>query len=203
LVTSGEVTASSQRFPQDRNMAHGKLAPVLWLIGFAVLSRLVPHPPNFAGVAAAGLFAGAFLPLHRAWLVPVAAMAIADGLGQLLGLPGVTWYQPELMVAVYASMGVSSLIGAGLLRRHRQAWRVGSAAVAASLLFYLASNFAIWAGTSMYEPSAAGLVTCYGAGLPFLAPTLAGDLIFSATLFGVAAWAGVADRARIPAVPAR
>jgi hypothetical protein len=36
----------------------------------------------------------------------------------------------------------------------------------------------------MYEKSWAGLLSCYTAGLPFFWNTLAGDLFFTAVLFG-------------------
>jgi hypothetical protein len=129
-------------------------------------------------------------------MIPVAAMAIADGLGELFGLPGVTWYQPELMMAVYASMAVSAGIGALWLRGSPSVLRIGSGSLAASLTFYLFSNFAIWAGTSMYPSDAGGLLACYVAGLPFLSPTIAGDLVYSGLFFGAMAWAGSTHRAR-------
>ena len=56
-----------------------------------------------------------------------------------------------------------------------------------SLQFYLISNFGVWTGT-MYPHTLAGFVTCYVRALPFFGFTLAGDVGFSAVLFGAEAW---------------
>ena len=56
--------------------------------------------------------------------------------------------------------------------------------LAASVVFFLVTNFAHWTLYDMYEKSAAGLVHCYAAALPFFRYTLAGDLAFACVLFG-------------------
>jgi hypothetical protein len=66
---------------------------------------------------------------------------------------------------------------------------VAGACLAASTIFYLTTNFAVWAGSGMYAKTLAGLVSCYVAALPFFGPTVAGDLFYSAVLFGGFAWA--------------
>jgi hypothetical protein len=60
--------------------------------------------------------------------------------------------------------------------------------VACSLVFFVASNFAVWAFSGMYSLDLAGLSQCFIAALPFLQNTVAGDLFWTAVLFG-AAWA--------------
>jgi hypothetical protein len=60
--------------------------------------------------------------------------------------------------------------------------------VPCSLLFFAASNFAVWAFSGMYSLDFAGLTQCYVAALPFLQNTVAGDLFWTAVLFG-GAWA--------------
>src|SRR5437870_709086 len=51
---------------------------VLLLIVLAAASRLLPHPPNFAPVAAIGLFAGAMNGRRVGWLVPLVALLASD-----------------------------------------------------------------------------------------------------------------------------
>src|SRR5437870_8111455 len=55
-------------------------APVMVfvLIVLAAASRLLPHPPNFAPVAAIGLFAGAYCGRRVGWLVPFGALLASD-----------------------------------------------------------------------------------------------------------------------------
>jgi len=50
----------------------------MFLILLAVVSRLLPHPPNFTPLAAVGLFAGAYLGARIFWLVPVTALLVSD-----------------------------------------------------------------------------------------------------------------------------
>jgi hypothetical protein len=56
-----------------------------------------------------------------------------------------------------------------------------------SLVFFLATNFAVWAFNGMYPMTVQGLTQCYVAALPFLDKTVLGDLFWTAVLFG-GAW---------------
>ena len=62
--------------------------------------------------------------------------------------------------------------------------RVAGAALASSIVFFLVSNFGVWALSGMYPHSAAGLAACYIAAIPFFQNTLAGDLFYATLLFG-------------------
>src|SRR2546422_10205972 len=70
------------------------------------------------------------------------------------------------------------------LRRRRTALRVACAAVASSLLFFVVTNFDVWARGSMYPKTSEGLLACYVAAIPFFRNTLTGDVLYSAALFG-------------------
>ena len=59
------------------------------------------------------------------------------------------------------------------------------ASTLASIVFFMVSNFGVWASTSMYPDDFNGLIICYSAGLPFLKNTLMGDLVYTGSLFGV------------------
>ncbi len=49
------------------------------MVLLAALSRLIPHPPNFAPIAALALFGGAeFGHKREAFIVPLAAMFLSD-----------------------------------------------------------------------------------------------------------------------------
>ena len=62
---------------------------------------------------------------------------------------------------------------------------IGSAAVAGSIQFFLITNFAWLAASSMYPHTLAGMAACYAAGIPFFWRTLASDLLYSGVLFGL------------------
>jgi hypothetical protein len=75
------------------------------------------------------------------------------------------------------------VIGA-LSLRHPSLLRVGGAAAASSALFYAVTNFGVWLTLGTYPHSVAGFLACYVAAIPYFRNTLAGDLFYSALLFG-------------------
>ena len=149
------------------------LALLAAIIGAAAL-RLLPHPPNFSPIAAMALFSGACV--GRRWLAfvaPLAALLLSDA---VLG-----FYRG--MGFVYGSMALVVLIGWWVSTR-RTPLRIGAAALASSVLFYVATNFGMWLFSGFYPLTLAGLEACYIAAIPFFQNTLAGDLFFTVLLFG-------------------
>ena len=51
------------------------------------------------------------------------------------------------------------------------------------LVFFLITNFAVWYGSTMYEPSFSGLMTCYFMGLPFVQNTFISSIIYGMGAF--------------------
>ncbi len=164
-----------------------KSAGILWtdlllvafLIGFDALARIVVHVPNFSPVLASALFAGTVLrnrPL--ALLVPVAALLLSDA---VLGFDD--W---RIAAVVYLSLVLPAVVGI-VSRRFRVSRMLVPAVLSCSLIFFVTTNFAVWAFSGIYATDLQGLVKCYIAALPFLQYTVAGDLVWAAILFG-GAW---------------
>lgn len=147
---------------------------LIGMVLIAAASRLIPHPPNFTPIAAMALFGGAsFTNPVAAFLVPLGAMLLSDA---VLGFHGG-------MPVVYACFALTVAIG--FLVRTRRCWkRVTAATLGSSILFFVATNFAVWARGSLYPRTWEGLVTCYAAAIPFFRNTLAGDALYAAVLFG-------------------
>ena len=164
---------------QDQSSNRGKLmlravavCGVLLVLGVA--GRLLPHVENFTPVAAIALFAG-FLFRRRlvAAAIPLAIMFVSDA---FLGATPL-----GVKITVYVAI-LFPLVFAPLLRKRLSPVRVGSSALIAAILFYVVTNFAVWL---VYFPQTlGGLLACYGAGLPFLAQKLLGDLLWSGAIFG-------------------
>lgn len=152
-----------------------RLAVILSAIVAAATLRLVPHPPNFSPIDAMALFSGAYLGRRG-------AVAFAAPLGALFLSDLVIGFYPGMAVN-YLAVAMVVLLGSFLLRRV-SVMRLFGAAISASLLFFLVSNFGVWATSGMYPLTAGGLAACYVAGIPFFQNTLAGDLFYSALLFG-------------------
>ncbi len=151
---------------------------------FAVLSRMpfMPHPWNFTPVAASLLYFGARGSRRQLW-IPFALLAASDViLTKFVYSYPLAWDQ----LVVWAWYGAVLLLGTRL--RENSNWlRIGGAALASSVSFFVISNFAVWASGTMYPKTASGLTTCYAAGLPFFRHTLTGDLVFTAVMFGLPA----------------
>ena len=160
-----------------------KIIPIMNQSRFLVLagiilataaSRLIPHPPNFSPVAALALFSGASFASKRSALVlPLAAMFLSD---LVLGLSRIT-------PVVYGSLALIAVLGFWL-RRQPTVGRTITAAVAGAVLFFVVTNFGVWALGDYYPKTWAGLSECFVAGLPFFRNTLASDLFYAAILFG-------------------
>ncbi|MBM3526704.1 MAG: hypothetical protein FJX62_01310 [Alphaproteobacteria bacterium] len=150
-----------------------------FLIALVAVARLTPHAWNFAPVIAAGLFAGATLGTRSlAFAVPIGGMLLSD-----IVLGSDHW---GIKAFVYASLAASPLIGM-FARRFRVSVMLVPAVLSGSLIFFAASNFAVWLFSGMYSLDWAGLAACYVAALPFFQYTLAGETFWSVALFG-GAW---------------
>lgn len=153
---------------------HARLAAILTAIFVAAALRLVPHPPNFSPIGAMALFGGAYFGRR--------ALAFAAPLGALLLSDAVLGFHSG-MAYVYGSVALVVIIGWAVAKR-RTALTIAGAAVASSVLFFAITNFGTWATGELYPQTLSGLIACYVAAIPFFQNTLAGDLFYSAVLFG-------------------
>ena len=144
------------------------------MIFIAAFVRLIPHPPNFAPVAAMALFGGAYFTKRWvAFLIPLAAMFITD---LILGFHSAMW-------AVYLSFILIVVIGM-LLIKQKKISNIFLASVSASVLFFAITNFAVWVSGIYYPKGLSGLAASYTAAIPFFHYTLLGDIFFVALMFG-------------------
>ena len=121
------------------------LAYLFLVFAVAVHVRFLPLPYSFAPVTAALLYFGARRPRKEMW-IPVAALAVA---GLYLSRSVYAYaFSADLLVtwAWYAAM---VLLG-GVLAKNASALRVGAVSLAASVSFFVVSNFAVWAVWNMY-----------------------------------------------------
>ena len=145
------------------------------IIILAAASRLIDHPYNFTPLGAMALFAGAY-GMKKYWIVlPLAVLLIGD---YFLG-----FYNWPVMAAVYGSFALAFVIGWQM--RKRVKWQnIAAASLVSSIVFFLITNFAVWAFASWYPHTLAGLLNCFTLAIPFFRNTLLGDLVYSAALFG-------------------
>lgn len=156
-----------------------KITPRFWVLTLMVFAaafvRLLPHPPNFAPIAAMALFGGAYFNKKSfALAVPLVAMFLTDS---IIGFHSGMW-------VVYLSFALIVAIGMLMLKKV-SIKNVVLASVTASISFFIITNFGVWAFGTMYPKNIAGLIECYVAAIPFIQNTLVGDLFFGGVMFGI------------------
>jgi hypothetical protein len=77
------------------------------------------------------------------------------------------------------------VLGRIMLSQRITVTRVVGAPVLASTSFFAISNYAVWAGSTMYPHTAAGLGACYVAALPFYRNDLVSTTVITAVAFGI------------------
>jgi hypothetical protein len=155
-------------------MVKPRFVVLIFVILAAAASRLIPHPPNMTSLTAIALFGGAYFSDRRlAFLVPLSALLLSD---LVLG-----FYRH--MEVVYISFALIVTIGLWL-QKHRTALPIVGAALGSSVLFFVLTNFGVWAFDALYPKTIEGLIACYVAAIPFFQNTLLGDLLYTAVLFG-------------------
>lgn len=155
-------------------MRNPRLTTLVTMIVAVAATRLIPHPPNMTSVTALALFGGAYFSNRSlAFVVPLTALLVSDF---ILG-----FYQH--MEITYLSFVLIVCIGFQLQQR-RTAPRIAGAALLSAVVFFVVTNFGVWAFDSLYPKTLSGLVACYVAAIPFFRNTLLGDLLYTAILFG-------------------
>ena len=159
---------------------------------FALAARMpfMAHPWNFTPVAAALLYFGARGARRQLW-IPFVLLAASDVVLDKFVYAYPFQWDHLITWAWYAAvlwLGTNLSENAGL--REAKDWkRVGGAALASSVSFFIVSNFGVWAAWPTYPKTIAGLEACYIAGIPFFRHTVGGDLLYTALAFGVPALA--------------
>lgn len=146
------------------------------LIILGLLARFLPHLPNFSPLAAVALFSGFYLRRRYAFLLPLAILLISDYF--------ISGYYGSVMFYVYGSYLLIGVLGVAF-RSTKVFPRVIAGSLLSSLLFFIITNFGVWADPLFFYPRTfSGLVECYVAALPFFRNTVLGDLFFTSALFG-------------------
>ena len=167
-------------------MKNGRL--ILFTLVLVVLATACKYffGPNldwsgFSPVIAIALFAGFIIKQKdMAFILPLLALFISDAVIQFLytigefpyaGFYNGQWKNYLLLLSI-------ALVGWALKGRNYSSLALG--AVIAPTVYFLASNFLVWQGTTeaVYPKTFSGLMTCYTAGLPFYKNALIASLVF-------------------------
>lgn len=172
----------------NRNLTIRDSLVFLLLVSIGVAGRWAQPQWCFTPTAAATIFAGwYFARLRVAVFVPIAILGISDLALESHDSLGV-------MLVTYAVMAVPMFLGRWLHNsegRASTAVRLAVCGLLPATLFWLVTNFAVWAFQSNYAKTWSGLMQCYWMAVPFFRWMLAGDVFYLAVLLGCAAIAGL------------
>ena len=140
----------------------------LFILG--LVTRLIPHVPNFTPIIAISLFSGAYLNKKYALWFPLALYIISEA---IIGLHGVILF-------TWGSIFLITLLGWKLRDRVNLKNNLVFALLA-SISFFIITNFGVWL-IGWYPPTLAGLIQCYIAGIPFFRVSLLANLSYITVL---------------------
>ena len=167
------------------NLQTGVLSIIILLAAF---TRIMPHPPNFSPMAAIGLFGAAhFAKKWQAFFIPLIGIWVSDlvinnyvysssSSNFVWFYSGFYWQYISYILIIFA--------GLFIFNRGISLTKMFGGMISSSGIFFLVSNFGVWAGGTMYPKNFSGLITCYAAGVPFIHNTIISDVLFTTVLFG-------------------
>ena len=167
------------------NLQTGVLSIIILLAAF---TRIMPHPPNFSPMAAIGLFGAAhFAKKWQAFFIPLIGIWISDlvinNYVYSSSSSNIVWFYSGFYWQ-YISYILIIFAGLFIFNRGISITKTVGGMISSSGIFFLVSNFGVWAGGTMYPKNFGGLITCYAAGIPFINNTIISDALFTTVLFG-------------------
>ena len=168
---------------------------LLWaaLVAIGVCGRLWQPAANVTPLAAIALVSGSLFAGSVGGSLIAAATPLAAVLLSNLVLP--PYGSPIMALVVFTALAWPSLLG-GVIRR--QGWlAIFGGSLAASLVFFLSTNFAHWVLSNQYPHTLTGLGACYIAALPFYRWMPLGDLAWTTALFAGLAAVSFLERAAV------
>lgn len=158
---------------------HGNLSRMLnkyhlvLLFALVIVLRLLPHAPNMAPLTAFAIIIGMYF--HAKWglFLPLLASLVTD---IFLGFHStMLWVYGSYVLIYWLSQKTSS----------QQLPKIFSTVLAASVLFFVITNFGVWASGEMYDYTLSGLMACYTLALPFFRNALMGDIFYTSLFVGL------------------
>ncbi len=145
---------------------------VILFVFVGISTRLIPHFPNFAPIAAVALFSGTYFKKKYGWLLPLGIYIISD---LIIGLH-------QTVLFTWGSILLIYFLGK-YLRSKKTAMNMLIFTLSSSFLFFLITNFGVWL-MGWYPQNFAGLLSCYINALPFFRASLVSNFAYVIIFFG-------------------
>ena len=132
----------------------------------AIMSRLVPHPPNFAPITGIALFSSKKINNRLLGVfLPIVPLFISD---LFIGISFINIFVYLSYVIIYLLGSISPKIDVKTV-------------FLSSVIFFILTNLGVW--YLGYPKNIEGLITCFTLAIPFFVNTILGDLFYSFILF--------------------
>ena len=136
-------------------------------IAFLVQLRLIPHPPNFTPILAAGIFSGYYF---RHFFLGLFIIILSMFIGDLY------FGFHNTMFFTYISLSIAVMLG--LFIKQLKFSEIIFSGLVSSVCFFLITNFGAWITLDMYEKNFAGLMSSYTLAIPFFQNTLISTFLY-------------------------
>src|SRR5882762_8889622 len=160
------------------------------LILIAAISRLLPHPPNFAPIASLAIFGGAVIGNKKyALILPLGALLLSDTLLELF--TDTKGFYDISQSFVYGAVILITFLATRIKKINTK--NILFACIWSGAIFFVLSNFGVWLNGLYYPKTFNGLMQCYYAAIPFYKNELFGSFLlnqfmanvfYTAVLFG-------------------
>jgi len=129
-----------------------------------LVTRLIPHPPNFTSTLALAFYLPVLFGV-KFIIVAMIAFILSDLLIGIHQLIFFTW---------------ASLLLIGYLSKFfKKAYFRPLGISISCILFFIISNFGVWLLSDLYTLNIQGFIACYTMAIPFLQNSLIGTIIFA------------------------
>ena len=142
---------------------------VLCIIVIGIMTRLLPHPPNFTPILSFALLSGVYSKNNLGIFIPISIMLLSD---MILGSHGT-------IIWVYSSLFVIYLIGYYFIN-NISFKNVLLGSLVGSFLFFVLTNLGVW--FIGYPKTIEGLIACYVAAIPFYKNTLLSTVLYTSII---------------------
>lgn len=168
-------------------MKNKNLIILLIIVLVTVAFRMLPHLPNFVPFGAAALLLGSqFSNKKLALGILLGALLSGDLLLQMNYWAGNSEFTGfhATMPFVYFSFFLYLVLG-NLVKGEMIIPKSLGIAVIGSALFFIITNFGVWATGALYTKDFSGLMNCYTMAIPFYKTTFTSDILYTFTFFTV------------------
>ena len=131
-----------------------------------IVTRLVPHPPNFTALIAVAIYIPILCGRHYIFSVLI-AMILTD---IIIGFhPYIFWTWGSVIL-----LGTISKYSKNIFIRL-------ASIISGTTIYFIITNFGVWTG-GMYGYNINGIISCYTMALPFLGNSLVGSIFYATIL---------------------